>query len=446
MSTAALPWLPYLEPHPWKPGEFIGRIVNDNPAFNLGGKFSIRPGGADFAGPDWRNVLAAGGAPDRPDADWASAHVQDPAGDKYQYIKVLYLRDGEYFKPVASYPIRLRSSWVEFRDDGLIPVASIVLAFGGGAFIAGAIGPALMGATFAAQYPVLTSAIGQVVLQTAVNGGNMADAVKGTVLSIGSGYAGAQVGATLSQALDSQYVAAAASAAVKAALTDRDIKEAVAMALLQQGANGVNLMQAAQPRLGDAWWSEPAAPQASADYFDPVYDPPSWWSVDFNPSADFSWSPSTPTVTSTPAPAPVSTDTGGAWIANLTNLALAAIKVNQAYQASKAPQPRTMTQAGGMQKTPNPDGTVSVRNPATGQVSLQRPEVGVPYVLADGRSIINNGDGTYSLILPDGSVQRRSYPTTPSGASSSGPPAWLTPTTAALAAGGLLLAWRLARR
>ncbi len=108
------------------------------------------------------------------------------------------------------------------------------------------------------------------------------------------------------------------------------------------------------------------------------------------------------------APAAAPASSGSDWVVGLTNLALAAIKVNAAYQSTKAP-PRTQTISGTTTKTANPNGTLTVRNTATGATALTRPEVGVPYVLADGSTIINNGNGTYTTVKADGSSVTRSY-------------------------------------
>jgi hypothetical protein len=92
----------------------------------------------------------------------------------------------------------------------------------------------------------------------------------------------------------------------------------------------------------------------------------------------------------------------------------------------------TVTQSPGTTRTGNANGTVTVTNTATGARTVTRPEVGVPYVLPDGRSIINNGDGSYSTINPDGTTVRNVYAATPSGAggvseflSSVPPVAWI---------------------
>ncbi len=142
------------------------------------------------------------------------------------------------------------------------------------------------------------------------------------------------------------------------------------------------------------------------------------------------------------AGAPAAASGGSDLVVGLTNLALAAIKVNAAYQATKAP-PRTQTLTGTTTKTANANGTLTVRNTATGATAVTRPEVGVPYVLADGSTIINNGNGTYTTIKPDGSSVTRSYGTAGSAGAGIGDMlSSVHPAVWALGAGALFMALR----
>lgn len=50
-----------------------------------------------------------------------------------------------------------------------------------------------------------------------------------------------------------------------------------------------------------------------------------------------------------------------------------------------------------------PAGPARIANPSTGLVNGQRPPTGVMQLAPDGSAIINNGDGTYTVIRPDGS-------------------------------------------
>ena len=119
-----------------------------------------------------------------------------------------------------------------------------------------------------------------------------------------------------------------------------------------------------------------------------------------------------------PAPDVGGGSAGGGLLSTVTDLALAAIRINAAYQASQAPPPRTATTAPGVIRRPNPNGTLTATNTLTGQTQTVMPERGVPYVLADGRVIINNGNGTYTITRADGSSETLPY--TSSGLSQSG--------------------------
>ena len=47
---------------------------------------------------------------------------------------------------------------------------------------------------------------------------------------------------------------------------------------------------------------------------------------------------------------------------------------------------------------------------ANGRTTVQRPAKGYGEMAADGTVIINNGDGTYTKVLPDGRQQTLRYP------------------------------------
>ena len=94
-----------------------------------------------------------------------------------------------------------------------------------------------------------------------------------------------------------------------------------------------------------------------------------------------------------------------------TSLALSAISVSQAYVRAHRPASipaGSRVSAGGNAVTAQADGNVTVRTPS-GQVSAQRPPVGVPYATADGGAVVNNGDGTYTYASPTGTTVTRHY-------------------------------------
>jgi hypothetical protein len=335
-------------------------------------------------------------------AEFMTVYLGDPGKGGRDWRSVLYMRQGELYRPIASYPFYRPSSWVQFRDEDLIPLTAVALAFAGGPIVQ-AIGNAIVPGAVAAAYPALPQAVGTVALQTATNGGDLGAALKGAILSS----VGAQAGALASSATGVNALGPVTSAAATAALRGGNVEQAVTSSLLSYGVKN----------MGELWdtltgWGDDVAefvgfggddnPQPGADYFDPVYGEAWSGTVDV-PGFD----PNGMSPVSVPASASDGWDFGDI-VANVTSAAMAAIKINQAYQATKAP-PRTALVSGNTVQTPNANGMLTVRNTATGGYSVQRPPVGTPFVLADGRTIINNGDGTYTLINRDGTSQRLPY-------------------------------------
>lgn len=446
--TGSVPWLPYLPALAFTGTAaelralqaYVGTREFPWPSpgpggFNFGGNAVFSSGGAGFAqSADWQALIADSGGD--PNAEYMSAFVQSPmlgAGSQ-DYARVLYMRAGPYWRPMVAYAAHRTSAWIEFRDFALKPALAFALAAGLGPWIVSQIGPAIVGPTFAAANPGITAAIGNTVMQTALNGGDVGSALR----SVAAGFAGSVAGGQLGALADSPLLGKVSGAALATAIKGGDVQAAVAQTLLSAGASAAadyaqTLAMPAQSQLqtGDT----------SMAYHDPVYSEddtltadeavalqPAWmsqigegsWSAtdwsnpvpnaggtdwNFNPTGmDAVLSnglPTPPVATSTPAP-------GGSWVADVTNLALAAIKLNAAYQATKQ-QPRTVTQAGSTTYTPNANGTVTVRDGTTGRTMLQRPQVGVPYVLGDGSIIINNGDGTYDYTNAAGQTVKRSY-------------------------------------
>lgn len=327
----------------------------------------------------------------------------------------------------------------------VLPVVAIAFSFlapGLGATI----GKSLLGTVGASASPAIAAAIGNTALGTVFNGGDLEGALKGQLLGVAGGIAGSNI----AKLAESPLLGKLAGTAVQAGLAGGDVKAALTTTLLSEGA---------KMDWFDSWFSSSSSPpaiepgffaeggygydpgSASADYFDPVYDAPVEGMVDID----------VPVYTDTPDFSITSpSSSGGSWVQDLTQLAMAAIKVNQAYQASQMPQPRTMVQSGTKTQTPNSNGTVTVRDSATGQVYTTRPNAGTPYVLSDGRTIINNGDGTYTLIARDGTSQRLPYTGAPasSGAGGGGIGAMLesVPPAAWAVAGGLAILALRSRR
>jgi len=461
VSTVPRPWFPYhAADDPTATVMGWGWWYSSVGGYNIGGHGTFYPDGAQFLGSQWRERIRMLGGD--PNAEYMTAWMQvnAPSADKYDYEIVLYRRDGNYYKPIAAYYRKRESSWVEIRDT-LVPFALMVIAIAGGqAWLANNIGAAIVSAEFAAAYPAATQAIGQIAISTATSGGD----VVGAVSNVAASYIGAGVGGTVGATFDSQAIGRAAAAATTAALTDGDVKQAAALSFVKSGATTVDeyLTQPSEYVYGgeidfavgdDGLFPGDPLQEMSTDYFaggsvdTGFLDPVPGGAMSFEemvapPTFDYTFggeisseyaSPydleqlgvGLPTMTEAMSPAQSATpaEAGGGifgtgvTVADITNLALAAIKVNAAYQASQSPPLRTsVVTSSGVTKTPNANGTLTVRSPS-GQVATARPEVGVPYTLPDGRTIINNGNGTYSTVLPNGQTMTAAYaPLTQPGA------------------------------
>lgn len=440
--VAMLPWLPWLTmfdkflslsmPEGLALPPNFAQFPNPGPGgFNFGPHARFWFTGYDFAGPDWQGVVYRAGGD--PNATYFSGTVQNPraGSDGRDYLQCLWIRSGEFLRPVAAYPSRRPSGWVEFRDEALKPGLALMLAATGvGAALAGTVGSSIMGATFTAANPILTQAIGQTVIRVAVNGGDLGGALKGQAFS----FAGGQIGAQLGALADSPMVGTVSTAALTAAFNGGDPRVAVAQSLLTTGAKNLGdflntpATTGETPMLADAWAADPATDTTAIDFAAPAsgnsWDAFDWSvtpSVNATDYANFGTDTASTSAWPTTAPSqPTSTPSGG-WVADVTNLALAALKIDAAYKAMNAPQPRTLTQAGTITYTPRADGTVLARNTATGQTAVQRPATGTPYVLPDGSIIVNQGNGTYSYIDPNGNTSTRAYSAASApGASTSG--------------------------
>lgn len=175
--------------------------------------------------------------------------------------------------------------------------------------------------------------------------------------------------------------------------------------------------------------------------------------VDGSPALDQAldsglYNPFVTTATGTPTIAPSAPTTPPApnssvWnpmqiIQGITAAAMAAISVIKAYRSLD--QPRINTTA----RVVRPDGSVSVitdnglvstRTP-DGRVTSTRPPVGVPQSTVNGNTVVNNGDGTYTVVSPNGQTATYRYD------AAAGAGGKLSPMTLALLAGGAFLLLR----
>jgi hypothetical protein len=137
---------------------------------------------------------------------------------------------------------------------------------------------------------------------------------------------------------------------------------------------------------GDMYAGYSPLPDPTMNFHDPIYDPP-------------------------PVGAPEPSEPTTSIWDSLAEAATAAIRVRAVYQQSQQPtSARPSWQAGGAGAiTPTATGMLITRNPLTGAIQTSRPAVGVRYGLPDGRTMVNNGDGTFSLISGFGAETRVSY-------------------------------------
>lgn len=136
---------------------------------------------------------------------------------------------------IAARSNRLVPVWGSSSDAGKIRAAAIGLAvaFAG---VPSLIGSSVLGPATAAAYPAASQAFGNLVLQTALNGGDVEAAAK----SAFSSFAGGQFGEVVGAGLDSAAVGKAAAAAATAALQGGDIEKAVARSLVFSGAKAMD--------------------------------------------------------------------------------------------------------------------------------------------------------------------------------------------------------------
>lgn len=121
--------------------------------------------------------------------------------------------------------------------------------------------------------------------------------------------------------------------------------------------------------------------------------------------------PAVPSLPAPNVPSPTNFPSINQAIANVTGAAMAVLQVQQAYRAIKNPPVRTMDVASstGTSRTPGNDGYLTVRNAQGQVVGRELPSAGVPYALANGTVIVNNGNGTFSRIASNGTKSTVRY-------------------------------------
>lgn len=388
-------------------------------------------------------------------------------------------------------PVWGSSSDADFIRESLVSTlgffAMVALPMAG-VSLGAIIGNAVLPASFATAYPAVATAIGNVALSTALNGGDVGGAVKNVAIGAASGFAGGQAGGFLATATGSQLVGNLAEVATRTALAGGDVTTAVGLALAKEGATmfdttfnatdpassggfdfwttggntgftgdfdfsgsfdmGPGFLDHTLP-LPDFQWNVTTPGQSFDDYLQnwpdqvaPGFDvlPPSQIdSALFNPFAEnATGTPTTAPAQPTTPPPPNST----IWqpsqiIQGITAAAMAVISVIKAYRSLDQPAINTtarIVRPDGSVSAITNNGLVSTRTP-DGRVTTTRPPVGVPQTTVDGNVIVNNGDGTYTIVAPDGRSATYRYSTGTAGDAGGE----ISPTMLALLAGGAFL-------
>lgn len=461
--------------------------------------------GASLTHPTWTRFVATGdyegmgmpssggiwcGFESRPYSDysyeWDSRRdnfVVD-AGMRGEHLIKVYAQwtpDGIPYFQAQLFNTRGMSFWQAVKELTTIVLAAASFAVPGvNAAIAGQIFGSL-----AVSYPALTAAASQVMLNTALSGGDVEAAVKSVALS----YLGQSAGGVVEGLTDSDAIGKLAASATAAAAQGGDVERAVAMTALRlvpsvasdvvdyYRADDVPIDESPAVESTDESVSNLTAGESAVSIFDiPTSAPAQDWDALYTanyaaPSLDemASWAPATvdfgtafdsasvpieapifeplgyslddlfatatgsvpetapaaatglnDAVAEAPADAPVDVPASSffedvTWdetVGRLTGLAIAAIRVHQAYQGANQPpvQPAVTTTRTGNSQTARNDGTLVTVDPATGRAVVTRPPAGVPYELpGEAGAVINNGNGTYTVVSPSGQTVTRSY-------------------------------------
>lgn len=363
--------------------------------------------------------------------------------------------------------LRIVPIWGSSSEAGLVRT-TLISAFAffamtvlpmAGISIANAIGTAVLPSSIAASYPALATAVGNVALSAAVNGGDIEGAVKGVALSSAAGFGGAQVGQFASVATNSDLFGQIANVATRAAIVGGDIKQAVGLELLSQGVTSMSaddsfIFQSLTPDVVDIslaptggngfsdFWTTDQPPVfdfagAFGDINIPVFASEIPVAPDLQlPPADLnidpvSWNPfpamatggvvTAPAANQLPANPNSSNYTPSQIIQGVTSAAMSALNLIRAYRQLDTPGIQTAA------RTVRPNGAVAVignngliqtRNP-DGSVSSALPPVGVPQATTSGNYVVNNGDGTYTIVSPAGQSQTVRYSSTVSATAAS---------------------------
>jgi len=412
----------------------------------------------------------------------------EPAREPFlqNYVRVAWSAEGhghiDYlcrFTPQGFYIVPQwgsSSDWVTFREAVrfFVSVYLMYLSAGTASGAGATVGTAIVGASFAASFPLLTTILGNIAIGAYFSGGDVKGTVKGALIAQFAGGLGDIAGAAAYTATQIEILARLADVAVTALVRGQDVEKAVTQSLLMSGFTSVGEMLDAigEPKMGEFDTVDVSGYPVEGDVYSPdpvltvdAYGSGSGWGGDIIQPlpgesggatfVPFAYGADLPPVTFDPG-APVegfgvpsytpqgeriatpvrTTDTGPAVsiVNTVSSLALNALKLNQAWNQARNPAPNTQarTVSGGAVVSGNDAGVIITRR-ADGTVSTSRPPVGVPQATTSGNFIVNNGDGTYTLIASDGSRRTVAY------GQNSGPEQSALPWPLMLAGAGLLI-------
>jgi hypothetical protein len=172
-TRGKLPWFVYRKPEsafgsaPYVKGQWF----TAEPWFNIGGNSEFTYAAAKFFNdsPEWRDYLSR--LKLDPGAEYLTALMQDNREGKSgkEYVTALYIRQGEFWKPLGFYETFVSSGWVRFRDNALIPITITIAAADDG--VSGHFNLTATAGTYSERYPNLSvlSGAGGVVLGDQTN-------------------------------------------------------------------------------------------------------------------------------------------------------------------------------------------------------------------------------------------------------------------------------------
>jgi hypothetical protein len=348
--------------------------------------------------------------------------------------------------------------------------AAIIIAVVVSIFIPGigvAIGSAIIGPAMAAAYPLVAQAVGAIVMNTVMNGGDVkqgiingvlgtvagpygaaainavradnSDAYQYFLISVAAGGVSSAVGQTAKIEFDSKVLGNVAESATKALLVGDSVEDAVTKSLIKSTGSAVNTIfkdGVSTPEVKKMDWG-------TGDYEyidDSSVIPEDEWDFDL-PDFDFDFSgidfsgflddfgnydlpdgvmpdyeaPDYGTIDIDSPDLASSFDMDDVW----AGLSVLAQKGLDAYFRNKAIERATPKASNSASTRVNTNGTVTTTT-ATGVPITSKPGVGQPVVDAGGNTYINNGNGTYTVIRANGTTQTLPYTQSQTGNVSGG--------------------------